>query len=167
MWRHNCSPESLANRARKGTAEHANRDKRALRRELSPEPSVSGSLPQSRSPKTPRNRVFFRVDWCCAVKVSAAADSMAERVGFEPTVPLQVHLISNQARSTELRHLSEGAQASNLGRILGYPASDELRILRGRPEGPNSCRVGPWWAPIIDSEVHSPLSDPRASLRPL
>jgi hypothetical protein len=47
-------------------------------------------------------------------EVSAPADSMAERVGFEPTVPLQVHLISNQARSTELRHLSAGAEASSL-----------------------------------------------------
>ena len=45
-------------------------------------------------------------------KVSATADSMAERVGFEPTVPVKVHLISNQARSTELRHLSAGAEAS-------------------------------------------------------
>ena len=42
---------------------------------------------------------------------------MAERVGFEPTVPLQVHLISNQARSTGLRHLSEGAEASRIPSI--------------------------------------------------
>ena len=31
---------------------------------------------------------------------------MAEREGFEPPVPLRVHLISSQARSTGLRHLS-------------------------------------------------------------
>ena len=37
---------------------------------------------------------------------------MAERVGFEPTVGLRLHLISSQARSTELRHLS--AMASTL-----------------------------------------------------
>ena len=55
---------------------------------------------------------------------------MAERVGFEPTVPLQVHLISNQARSTGLRHLSEGAEAS---RIPGISAtrSDGL-VLAGQ-----------------------------------
>ena len=35
---------------------------------------------------------------------------MAERVGFEPTVPFRVHLISSQARSTGLRHLSDQAQ---------------------------------------------------------
>ena len=39
---------------------------------------------------------------------------MAERVGFEPTVPLRVHLISSQARSTELRHLSAGREASRI-----------------------------------------------------
>ena len=37
---------------------------------------------------------------------------MAERVGFEPTEGLRLHLISSQARSTELRHLSAGAEAS-------------------------------------------------------
>ncbi len=37
---------------------------------------------------------------------------MAERVGFEPTVPLPVRLISNQVRSTELRHLSAARQPS-------------------------------------------------------
>ena len=31
---------------------------------------------------------------------------LAERVGFEPTEGLHLHLISNQARSTGLRHLS-------------------------------------------------------------
>jgi translation initiation factor IF-1 len=36
---------------------------------------------------------------------------MAERVGFEPTVPLRVHLISSQARSTGLRHLSDRSEA--------------------------------------------------------
>ena len=41
---------------------------------------------------------------------------MAERVGFEPTDPLRGHLISSQARSTELRHLS--AEASKLAKGL-------------------------------------------------
>ena len=45
-------------------------------------------------------------------EVSIPRDPMAERVGFEPTVPLRVHLISSQARSTRLRHLSAGAEAS-------------------------------------------------------
>ena len=44
--------------------------------------------------------------------VGAGADSLwfekapAEREGFEPPVPLRVHLISNQAQSTRLCHLS-------------------------------------------------------------
>ncbi len=35
---------------------------------------------------------------------------MAERVGFEPTEELPPHLISSQARSTGLRHLSARAE---------------------------------------------------------
>ena len=42
---------------------------------------------------------------------------MAERVGFEPTVPLRVHLISSQGRSTGLRHLS--ARSRNLAALSG------------------------------------------------
>ena len=45
-------------------------------------------------------------------RITERNDSMAERVGFEPTVGLRLHLISSQARSTELRHLS--AMASTL-----------------------------------------------------
>ena len=48
-----------------------------------------------------------------ARKVSATQDSVAERVGFEPTVPLPVRLISNQVRSTKLRHLSAGGETSS------------------------------------------------------
>ena len=60
---------------------------------------------------------------------------MAERVGFEPTVPLQVHLISNQARSTGLRHLSEGAEASRISSISatrteGLVLGGELGLIR-------------------------------------
>ena len=55
----------------------------------------------------------------CVERVSATRDSMAERVGLEPAVPLQIRLISNQARSTELGRLSAGAQTSNLGGVLG------------------------------------------------
>ena len=36
----------------------------------------------------------------------AQVREMAERVGFEPTEGLHLHLISSQARSTGLRHLS-------------------------------------------------------------
>ena len=46
---------------------------------------------------------------------------MAERVGFEPTVPVKVHLISNQARSTGLRHLSAGGHPSKNRRFWGRP----------------------------------------------
>ena len=35
---------------------------------------------------------------------------LAERVGFEPTEGLRPHLISSQARSTGLRHLSAEAE---------------------------------------------------------
>ncbi len=51
---------------------------------------------------------------------------MAEREGFEPTVPLRVHLISSQARSTGLRHLSDSAEA--IAGLRGG-ASDEVRRL--------------------------------------
>ena len=37
---------------------------------------------------------------------------MAEREGFEPSVPLPVRLISNQVRSTKLRHLSAVGEPS-------------------------------------------------------
>ncbi len=35
---------------------------------------------------------------------------LAERVGFEPTVGLRLHLISSQERSTGLRHLSAASR---------------------------------------------------------
>ena len=38
--------------------------------------------------------------------LSGQATSLAEREGFEPPVPLRVHLISSQAHSTRLCHLS-------------------------------------------------------------
>ena len=82
----------------------------------------------SGTPKTPRNRVFFRIALRCWRKVSASRDSMAERVGFEPTVPLQVHLISNQARSTGLRHLSAAGEASRIPSVWATPVRDR-RIL--------------------------------------
>ena len=61
---------------------------------------------------------------------------MAERVGFEPTVPLQVHLISNQARSTELRHLSAGAEASRIRPIWATALGQGISSLSpGRGQG--------------------------------
>ena len=39
-------------------------------------------------------------------RASGSGGLLAERVGFEPTEGLHLHLISNQARSTGLRHLS-------------------------------------------------------------
>ena len=126
----------MANRGRKRTVQLGNRDKPGQWLRLHPEPSVSGPLARTRSPKTPRNRVFFRVDRRCAVKVSTSADSMAERVGFEPTVPFQVHLISNQARSTGLRHLSERAEASRIPCIRATPGAIGLNV------GSSTARMG-------------------------
>ena len=49
---------------------------------------------------------------------------VAEREGFEPPVPLRVHLISSQAHSTRLWHLSVGA--GNLAeRVLGLAPREE------------------------------------------
>jgi hypothetical protein len=62
---------------------------------------------------TPRIRRVFSGMPEHARKVSATQDSVAERVGFEPTVPLPVRLISNQVRSTKLRHLSAGGETSS------------------------------------------------------
>lgn len=45
-----------------GTAQSANRDKGARPLKADWEPAVSGSLAQSRTPKTPRNRVFFSIE---------------------------------------------------------------------------------------------------------
>ena len=46
---------------------------------------------------------------------------MAERVGFEPTEGLHLHLISSQARSTGLRHLSESAKLAASGMVAQPP----------------------------------------------
>ena len=53
----------------------------------------------------------FKRDWPArhktkkAVKTTASVLIPAERVGFEPTVPLRVRLISNQVHSTTLAPL--------------------------------------------------------------
>ena len=69
----------------------------------------------------------------------------AERVGFEPTDHLRGHLLSREARSTGLRHLSSGRDGigSTAGRFrelpttpttafrrVGNPRRDRLRTLR-------------------------------------
>jgi hypothetical protein len=90
---------------------------------------------------------FSRSNSRCMREVSASADSMAERVGFEPTDPLRGHLISSQARSTELRHLSAGAEASRITSIWVFQEGGRLALL---------ARSG----------ADSPPSGPRASLRP-
>ena len=49
-------------------------------------------------------------DWGLSVKGNSMLDndnSLAERVGFEPTLPFRVNLISSQAPSAELGHLSK------------------------------------------------------------
>ena len=64
---------------------------------------------------------------------------MAERVGFEPTEGLHLHLISSQARSTGLRHLSAwprcapGALANALCDAL-TPFNVEITSLPLKPE---------------------------------
>ncbi len=60
-----------------GTAQLGNRDNRRPRPLLDLELTVSGSLTQTQSPKTPRNRVFFRISSGSYRKVSARRDSMA------------------------------------------------------------------------------------------
>ena len=66
-----------ANRERKRTVQLGRRERRGARLHSGPEPAVSGSLQKSDHPKTPRNRVFFRVDGRCEGRVSTAADYMA------------------------------------------------------------------------------------------
>src|SRR5947207_847951 len=55
-----------------------------------------GTLRHTRFPIVPL-RPLGHLSWCFV---------LAEREGFEPPVPLRVHLISNQAHSTGLCHLS-------------------------------------------------------------
>ena len=79
---------------------------------------------------------------------------MAERVGFEPTEGLPLHLISSQARSTGLRHLSAGGEASNPGRILEVRRRRVgSRVARASARGVKGANSPPW--------------SPRASLRAL
>ena len=59
---------------------------------------------------------------------------VAEREGFEPSVPLPVRLISNQVRSTKLRHLSAAGETSIL-----IPERDASGARYS--EGPRSARV--------------------------
>jgi hypothetical protein len=75
------------------TAGIAWRDNRRPQLGLSCKPLVSASVSQNPSPKTPRNREFFRVARRCAVKVSDPEDSMAvEGVPADQTVaPLPFH----------------------------------------------------------------------------
>ena len=78
-----------------------------------PNPPSPVPLGQGPTANTPRIRRVFSGMPEHARKVSATQDSVAERVGFEPTVPLPVRLISNQVRSTKLRHLSAIGETSS------------------------------------------------------
>ncbi len=60
-----------------GTARLGNRDIRLQWRRSDSELTVSGSLAQTLSPKTPRNRGIFRIASGSSRKVSEGADSMA------------------------------------------------------------------------------------------
>jgi hypothetical protein len=60
---------------------------------------------------------------------------MAERVGFEPTVPLQVHTLSKRAPSTTRPSLRVQAQApGNAGEVLPHRAITPLRVELGLAE---------------------------------
>ena len=61
-------------------------------------------------------------------RLAAPPECVAERVGFEPTDEQAHHLISSQARSTGLRHLSAVRRAA--GKL------PEDRLLCARCEGP-------------------------------
>jgi hypothetical protein len=69
--------------------------------------------------------------WCGASRGLRAlgAGPMAEREGFEPSVPLPVRLISNQVRSTKLRHLSAVGEPS-------ISARERDALACGYSEGP-------------------------------
>ena len=63
------------------------------------------------------------------------ADSVAEREGFEPSVPLQVHTLSKRAPSTTRPSLRVQAQApGNAGEALPLPAITLLRDELGLAE---------------------------------
>ena len=70
---------------------------------------------------------------------SGGLRKLAEREGFEPPVPLRVHLISNQAQSTRLCHLSinyfcSAAPRRTLRRAAAPHSRRERRLLDRRPD---------------------------------
>lgn len=86
---------------------------------------VSASVSQSSSPKTQRNRVFFRVDQRCAVKVSDPEDSMAERQGIEPSMRVTDPPLAG-ARLQPLGHLSGTRKSTE--RAVDFDAFDVAEI---------------------------------------
>ena len=86
-FRYCASAFAEANRGRNRTAKLGNRDKRDQLPGIGPELAVSGSdsaVALSQDPATTRGFPGWSTGSGC--KVSATADCMAERVGFEPTV---------------------------------------------------------------------------------
>jgi hypothetical protein len=80
-------------------------------------------------------------------EVSAPPDSMAEREGFEPSVPLQVHTLSKRAPSTtrpslRIRSLDAPGGADGIEALLGHTRVRRLkrslkeRWRRGRDSNP-------------------------------
>ena len=67
-----------------------------------------GQLKHTENGKAPEPRGFFLRRVRLSAERSSPADWVAERVGFEPTVRVSVHLISSQARSTTPAPLREG-----------------------------------------------------------
>ncbi len=94
-----------------------------------PNPRSPVRLREADRPKTQRNRGIFCDAPRCDLKVSATADWVAERVGFEPTVPFRVHALSRRVPSTARPEApppaprSSAARAAPLGSGAGRHAS--------------------------------------------
>ncbi len=91
----------------------------------------------------PRLRLATQLGWRCQFKACHARlrlarsssrnylSLLAEREGFEPSVPLRVHMISNHAPSATRSSLRSAARAAARARLLARP----VRARRGAREG--------------------------------
>ena len=108
----------------------------------SPAPTSSVSLdhlPGTRKGKAPENRGFFGKTRSVSAESGSEPDWVAERVGFEPTVRVSVHLISSQARST-----------------TPAPLNSKRRII-GANEAPGTQREPAGVAPSVELNAHAEL----------
>jgi hypothetical protein len=94
--------------------------------------------------------------------INRGASAPAERVGVEPTVPLRVHLISNQAPSATRSSLRGGPcqRVPGLSIALHTGSAEKSRRLlaRERWEPPRASREGPCYSAGV-------AEDPSASER--